>query len=260
MKITSIGGPTALIEIDGFRLLTDPAFDPAGSEFTNGPSTLYKTAGPTMTPEQIDPVDAVLLSHDQHYDNFDRSGREFSLRAPRLVTTPSGAKRLGGAAVGLSPWESTKLATKNSSASLTITSAPARHGPPGIEPMSGAVTGFIVQPGNEREPTVYITGDTVWYEGVADVAQRFDVTAIVLFAGAARVPSRTPEHLTMNVEDAIATARAFPKARIFPVHHHGWKHFSENLQSLVDGFVKAGLSDRLQPMMPGDSADLIFQA
>jgi len=44
------------------------------------------------------------------------------------------------------------------------------------------------------------------------------------------------------------------------VHHHGWKHFSENLQSLVDGFARAGLSDRLQPMMPGDSADLIFQA
>ncbi len=29
-KITLIGGPTALIEIGGFRLLTDPTFDAPG--------------------------------------------------------------------------------------------------------------------------------------------------------------------------------------------------------------------------------------
>jgi L-ascorbate metabolism protein UlaG (beta-lactamase superfamily) len=29
-KITLIGGPTALIEIAGFRLLTDPTFDEPG--------------------------------------------------------------------------------------------------------------------------------------------------------------------------------------------------------------------------------------
>jgi len=28
--ITLIGGPTALIEANGFRLLTDPTFDPPG--------------------------------------------------------------------------------------------------------------------------------------------------------------------------------------------------------------------------------------
>ena len=27
LSITLIGGPTALLEIDGFRLLTDPTFD-----------------------------------------------------------------------------------------------------------------------------------------------------------------------------------------------------------------------------------------
>lgn len=257
MKITSIGGPTALLEIDGFRLLTDPAFDPAGSEFTNGPYTLRKTAGPAILADKIEPVDAVLLSHDQHFDNFDHSGRELSLRAPRILTTHSGATRLGTVAVGLAPWESTKITAQNRSASLTITGTPARHGPPGIEPISGEVTGFIVQSGNQREPIVYITGDTVWYEGVAEVARKFEVTAMVLFAGAARVAARGPEHLTMNVPDAIATARAFPHARIFPVHHHGWKHFSENLELLINGFAEAGLSDRLQPMMPGDSFSYI---
>jgi L-ascorbate metabolism protein UlaG (beta-lactamase superfamily) len=31
LSITLIGGPTALIEIDGFRLLTDPTFDAPGA-------------------------------------------------------------------------------------------------------------------------------------------------------------------------------------------------------------------------------------
>jgi L-ascorbate metabolism protein UlaG (beta-lactamase superfamily) len=31
IRITHIGGPTALIEIGQLRLLTDPTFDPAGS-------------------------------------------------------------------------------------------------------------------------------------------------------------------------------------------------------------------------------------
>jgi hypothetical protein len=31
LSITLIGGPTALIEVDGFRLLTDPTFDGPGA-------------------------------------------------------------------------------------------------------------------------------------------------------------------------------------------------------------------------------------
>ncbi len=69
--------------------------------------------------------------------------------------------------------------------------------------------------------------------------------------GAAKVAARGPAHLTMNTEDAVATALAFRNARIFPVHHQGWEHFSENQQSLVAAFDEAGLGDRLQPLEPG---------
>jgi L-ascorbate metabolism protein UlaG (beta-lactamase superfamily) len=33
LQVTYIGGPTALLELGGLRLLTDPTFDPAGSEY-----------------------------------------------------------------------------------------------------------------------------------------------------------------------------------------------------------------------------------
>ena len=90
-KITLIGGPTALIEIGGFRLLTDPTFDAPG-EYKLPHVTLKKTSHPALTAEQIGRVDAVLLSHDQHADNFDHAGRAYAMQAPRLLSTSSARK------------------------------------------------------------------------------------------------------------------------------------------------------------------------
>jgi len=90
-RLTLIGGPTALVEFGGFRLLTDPTFDDPG-EYRLPHTTLTKTSRPACTPADIGAVDAVLLSHDQHADNLDRSGRDFLSRAPRVFTTLAGAE------------------------------------------------------------------------------------------------------------------------------------------------------------------------
>lgn len=143
ISITLIGGPTALIEIDGFRLLTDPTFDAPGA-YELPHVKLEKTIGPAVKADAIGPIDAVLLSHDQHSDNLDNSGRDYLLKAPRALTTEAGAKRLGGHVEGLAPWATAHLKDDDGNA-LTITATPARHGPAGIEPLSGDVIGFVVQ-------------------------------------------------------------------------------------------------------------------
>src|SRR3974390_1053746 len=94
-KITLIGGPTALIEIAEFRFLTDPTFDEPG-EYKLPRVTLTKTSRPALSLKQLGTIDAVLLSHDQHSDNLDNSGRAFLKQASRVLTTTSGAERLGG--------------------------------------------------------------------------------------------------------------------------------------------------------------------
>ena len=255
MRITLIGGPTALLEVNGLRLLTDPTFDTAGGEYGRWPVVLRKTAGPACAPEDLQPIDAILLSHDQHADNLDASGRTFLSHAQTVFTTQAAAKRLGGNATGLKPWQSATFSAANGH-SIEVTATPVRHGPPGIEPVTGDVTGFIVAPAGKPGDAVYITGDTVWYEGVAEVARRFPVRSIVLFAGAACVKLRGPFHLTMNIKDSIATAQAFPQARIYPVHHQGWEHFTESQQDLIAAFAAAGLSDRLHPLELGISVEL----
>ena len=247
LTLTLVGGPTMPIEADGFRLVTDPTFDAPG-EYQLSYVTLTKTSGPALSADRIVPVDAVLISHDQHSDNLYHSGRAFAAMAPRVFTTVAGAARLGGPAEGLRPWDAKQLVNAGG-ARLTISATPARHGPAGIEPMSGDVIGFVLTFDDAPIPPIYITGDTVWYDGVAEVARRFAVGVVVLFAGAAQ--TRGPFHLTMDTNDAIETAHTFPAALIVPIHHDGWAHLTQDGADLEQAFTALGLRSRLQMLKPG---------
>jgi L-ascorbate metabolism protein UlaG (beta-lactamase superfamily) len=243
LSITLIGGPTALIEIDGFRLLTDPTFDAPGA-YQLPHVRLEKLTGPALPASAIGEIDAVLLSHDQHSDNLDHAGRDFLKTAGRVLTTEAGAARLGGHAEGLAPWAATEL--RKGDRALTVTATPARHGPAGIEPLSGDVIGFVL--GRDDGAPVYISGDTTWFDGVAEVARRFKCGVVLPFAGAAQ--TRGPFHLTMDTNDTIETARAFPDAVIVPVHTDGWAHFRQSAQDLRASFDTLGFGRRLKLLEP----------
>ena len=245
--ITLIGGPTALVELDGSRLLTDPTFDDPG-EYTLPHTTLKKTAKPALRPDQIGAVDAVLLSHDQHSDNLDTLGRAFLQKADRVFTTEAGAGRLRGNAQGLQPWATAEISNGNGGA-LDITATPARHGPIGIEPFSGDVVGFVVSSKTHAFRPLYITGDTVWFEGVAEVQRRFEPGLVLLFGGAAQ--TRGKFNLTMNANDAIETAAAFTGAAIVPIHTDGWAHFTESGDDLEKAFRALGHGERFRRLQPG---------
>lgn len=244
---TYIGGPTALIEYGGARLLTDPTFDPRGEEYRLAQYTLRKTAPPALAADGLGPLDAVLLSHDHHFDNLDRSGRQLLASAPRVYTTQAGAARLGEPAVGLAPWESVVLTAPGGE--LRITATPARHGP--IDGDRGPVIGFVLERPAGAGPVVYVSGDTVWYEGVADVARRFSVDVAVLFLGAARVREVGPAHLTFTAAEAVEAARAFGEASVVPLHYEGWEHFTEGRAKVEQAFRAAGLGRRLRWPQPG---------
>ena len=253
VRVTYFGGPTILLEVGGLRLLTDPTFDPAGSEYTTPVYTLRKTQSPAISVDEIGPIDAVLLSHDHHFDNLDRAGRALLADAGRVITTVAGAERLGPPAIGITPWHSMEIATPNGGR-LRITGTPARHGP--ADGDRGPVTGFILALDDRPDDAIYISGDTVWYDGVADVARRFQVRLAVRFTGAARVREVGPAHLTLAAEESRAIADAFPDALIVPVHYEGWGHFSEGRAQIERAFAYAGAASRVRWVEAGKPTDL----
>jgi len=248
LHITYVGGPTALIEIGNLRLLTDPTFDPAGREYRTTAYSLHKLQGPAIPLDSLGRIDAVLLSHDHHFDNLDDSGRRLLPKAGRVLTTEAGAARLGGRAEGLAPWQSTDVPTGDGSA-LRITATPARHGPAQAD--RGPVIGFVLASLTAPESAIYLSGDTVWYEGVAEVALRFPVTIALLFMGAARVAAAGPWHLTFTGAEGVEAARAFGGATIVPLHFEGWAHFTETRMDIDRAFREAELGHRLLGLQAG---------
>jgi L-ascorbate metabolism protein UlaG (beta-lactamase superfamily) len=253
LHIRYVGGPTAVIGIGSVRLLTDPTFDGPG-EYPVGSRVLTKTTGPAIAADTLGPIDAVLLSHDQHPDNLDRSGRALLDSVPLVLSTGAGRARLGGAVRALPNWEHAELPRPGGGV-LRITGVPALHGPPGSEDAVGEVTGFVLS--GADLPTVYVSGDNASLDLVRVTADRLGpVDVAVLFAGAARTPLVPDAPLTLTSEQAAQAASVLGARHIVPLHFEHWGHFTEDGDSLEAAFDAAGIADRLHRLKPGGAIAL----
>ncbi|MBD0673526.1 MBL fold metallo-hydrolase [Streptomyces sp. CBMA156] len=242
ITVTHIGTATALLEIGGLRLLTDPVFDPAPAEYRHDPVVLRSTEGPAIAHDRLPAVDAVLLSHDEHPDNLDVTGRSLLDGLP-VLTTVSGAGRLGGAAVGLEPWATHTLTVDGRR--LRVTGTPGLHGP------VGDVTGFVVEVPGEEE-AVYVSGDTVHIPELDEVGRRFRIGTALLHLGAARIQAfGGGELITMDAAQAAALTRSLGARRVVPLHYTSWEHFTEGREETTAHFREAGLAERLHWLTPG---------
>ena len=257
VRITHIGGPTVLIEAAGRRLLTDPTFDPPGRTYRFGWGTSSrKLTGPAIAPSDLGELDAILLTHDHHQDNLDDAGRTLLPAAGAVVTTEPGARRLGGNARGLADWATTTLEAPGLPA-LEITATPCRHGPPLSHPIVGDVIGFAIRWEGQEHGALWISGDTVLYDGVRSVAGRIEVDTVLLHLGGVRFPVTGPLHYTLTAEDAVELCRLIDPRTIVPVHYEGWKHFREGRAEVERAFAAApDLAARVRWVPIGEPADL----
>ncbi len=231
VTLTHIGGPTVLIEAGGWRLLTDPTFDPAGGDYRFGWGTgSSKLAGPAIAASEVGHIDAVLLSHDHHEDNLDAAGRAMLPAADSVITTVPGAKRLGGNAKGLEPWATTRLEAPDRP-SIEITATPCRHGPPLSRPIVGDVIGFALRWDGQEHGVLWISGDTVLYDGVREVADRLEVGTALLHLGGVRFPISGPLRYTMTAKEAAELCALIKPHTVIPIHYEGWKHFREGREA-----------------------------
>jgi len=246
-----VGGPTAVLEFGGLRMLTDPSFDPPGET----PHGLRKIAASAAGPDDVLPIDLVLLSHDHHDDNLDVSGRAFLERAGRTLTTKAGAERLGGNATGLDPWESIEV-DRPGGATLTVTAVHAQHGPDGTDHITGPVIGFVLRA--DDLPTLYVSGDNASVDVVRAIAERAGpIELAVLFCGGVSLPHRFDgAYLTLSADAAAQAAEVLGARAVVPVHFEGWAHFTQGADDLRASFAAAGIADRLVVPESGESVSL----
>jgi L-ascorbate metabolism protein UlaG (beta-lactamase superfamily) len=243
LRYTYVGAATAILEIGSVRLLTDPAFDPPGGKYRAAPLPGFgcrKLTGPALEADAVGPVDAVLLSHDHHFDNLDAAGRELLASAKTVLTTPGGARRLKGNAKGLKRWEVTTIVGEGGE-QIRVTATPARHGPPGARITAGAVTGFCLAWEGQRHGELYLSGDTRLFRGVHQVAKRHRVSAAVLNLGPAQFKATGPMRYTFDAKEAAAAARVLQARTIIPNHYEGFTHYKELPEQAERVLAEAGI-------------------
>jgi L-ascorbate metabolism protein UlaG (beta-lactamase superfamily) len=230
LRATWLGHSTVLIEIDGWRVLTDPVWGLRAS-----PSRL---AGPKrfqpvpVRLSALPPIDLVLVSHD-HYDHLDYPTiRELALMGVPFVTSLGVGAHLE--AFGVAPaliteldwWQSHRLessAKKGQSegpGELEITAAPSQHfSGRGLKDRNATLWSSLAI--RTAKHSVFFSGDTGLTSEYTTIRERLGRFDLVMLEVGAFHPSWGDIHL--GPEHALEAHALLGGGAFLPVH---WGTFS----------------------------------
>jgi len=86
---------------------------------------------------------------------------------------------------------------------------------------------------------LWISGDTVLYDGVREVAERLQVDTALLHLGGVRFPVSGPLRYTMTAKEAVELCRLVDPRTAIPIHYEGWKHFRQGREAIEREFESA---------------------
>lgn len=200
VRIDFLGHATCLVELAGVRVLTDPLLLPH-----MGP--LVRVVAP-LRPDDVGPVDVVLISH-LHHDHCHLASLRL-LGQPRHVVVPRGAGQIV-ARSGLGHVREQGVGEILHVGRLTVTTVPAVHdgsrGPLG--PVAETV-GYLLEGDGE---SVYFAGDTALYDEMESLAPRLDVALLPVWGWG---PNLGPGH--MDPQQAADAAVLLRPRLAVPIH------------------------------------------
>src|SRR5438093_4857306 len=99
--------------------------------------------------------------------------------------------------------------------------------------------GFALDWVVQEHSVLWISGDTVLYDGVREVADRLHVDTALLHLGGVRFPVTGPVRYTMTAKDAVELCRLINPRTTIPIHYEGWKHFHQGREAVAREFARA---------------------
>jgi L-ascorbate metabolism protein UlaG (beta-lactamase superfamily) len=213
LHVTWYGHSSALVEIEGKRVLLDPVWSERCSpSAVAGPKRLHE---PPVPLRELPPIDAVVISHD-HYDHLDMQTIQNLVdlqAAPFLVPLGVGAhlERWGVPATRLIELDWDETATV---AGLEFVCTAARHfSGRGFSRDETLWSSWVI---NGPARKVFYSGDTGYFPGFAEIGERFgpfDVTLVQIGAYGEQWPD-----IHMVPEDGVATHLDVRGQVMIPVH------------------------------------------
>jgi L-ascorbate metabolism protein UlaG (beta-lactamase superfamily) len=238
LRTTWLGHSTVLIEIDGWRVLTDPVWGPRASPSRFlGPKRFQPVP---VKLRELPPLDAVIVSHD-HYDHLDYT----TMRLMRKSTVPIVTSLGVGAhleSFGIAPqriveldwWESHRVPGTD----LTLTAAPSQHfSGRGLKDGNKTLwSSFVI-----RSPrhSVFFSGDTGPTAEHGEIRARLGPFDLVMLEVGAYHPAWGNIHL--GPANALAAHALLGGGPLLPVHWgtfnlalHAWDEPAETLLELAE--------------------------
>jgi L-ascorbate metabolism protein UlaG (beta-lactamase superfamily) len=204
--------------------------------------------------EDLPPLDLVLLSHF-HGDHFDQVAERSLDKSLPIVTTPEAARELGKRGFrnthALERWASAHIS--KGKYGVRVSAMPGRHGPAVVDLALPEVMGEMVEFLDEGQSVllrIYITGDTLVFDDITEIPQRYPgIDLMLLHLGATRVMGVL---LTMDAEQGVEMMRAVNPARAIPIHYDDYDVFTSPFSDFQKAVRDAGFEHRVHCMQRGD--------
>ncbi|AGZ55201.1 hypothetical protein BACIH_0463 [Bacillus amyloliquefaciens] len=195
---------------------------------------------PTSVDNIIKDVDAVIVTH-LHYDHWDEAAKEVLPKDIKLFSqNEEDATEIRNAG-----FKNVEVLTKDTLfEGIQLIKTKGEHGRGEILKLAGLVCGVVFK--HQSEKTLYIAGDTVWYDAVQEEIDTHQPEIIVVNGGDNQFYEGGS--LIMGKEDIYETYKAAPKAKIIVSHMEAVNHWGlskEELKSFIN--EKEITSDVLVP-------------
>ncbi len=236
IEVVWIGHASFLVRTPNFNVLIDPVW----AKWV-GPIKRHRDPGIDI--EHLPKIDLVLITH-AHFDHLCRMTLKRIVDGSQTVLVPHGVspvlRKLKIERVEeMTDWES--FSFRDAEISFT----PAHHwGARYIHDTRKGFGGFVVKlPGH----TVYHSGDSAYFDGFAEIGERFDIHTALLPIGAYDCPSGREVH--MNPEEAVQAFFDIRAHRMIPMHHSTFpisnEHRAEPLRRLQEAVSLHQLDHRV---------------